>query len=571
MLVRVSGWSGPSGPRRSPGPSRTARSPSPGNPSPLRLAQRHLQLGHRHRVADRLARQFGRRLVQPLAQDRPQRLALLLLRLAGPGPRRPTPRMSTPPLDLRQPLACGRVPLPGGLVLLRPPPPAARCSRSPPAGPARRHADAPAPPPRPSPAGRAAAPTAAPAPPAGSRYAVTGSSASQRSTSPPAPAPGVAVRRLQGHRLQAHRLQRRRHRRLHLPRRREESLPRRLRQVAVGERHPAGQQFVQRRPEAVHVGRRAEWSEPPVGLLRGHVRRRAHAWPATVADDSPRAAPQRRLGRLGAASSPPGRPPGRPTTLARPQSTTSVSPYLPSMTLPGFRSRCTRRGCGRRRPRCTRPRTGAAGRGRPDASGPRRSTARAPGVSEPPIAAAASPRGEPHGVERPAVRVVAGPYTGTTPGAPACRSPPPPGRTARGWPGRRRAGPESSQRHLAADLRVLGDEHLRPARPGRAGTAPRWRVGGRGEAAGRRGRCVRVVHPSGRRGGRPSSRPGRRRPAGASAARRCRAPPASSRRTVRRPTTRRPGSAAGRRRAAARCSVHQGVEQVRPSSASRAP
>src|ERR1700733_2530263 len=29
-----------------------------------------------------------------------------------------------------------------------------------------------------------------------------------------------------------------------------------------------------------------------------------------------------------------------PSGLARPQSTTSVSPYLPSMMLPGFKSRC---------------------------------------------------------------------------------------------------------------------------------------------------------------------------------------------------------------------------------------
>jgi hypothetical protein len=29
-----------------------------------------------------------------------------------------------------------------------------------------------------------------------------------------------------------------------------------------------------------------------------------------------------------------------PTVLANPQSTTNVSPYLPSMMLPGFRSRC---------------------------------------------------------------------------------------------------------------------------------------------------------------------------------------------------------------------------------------
>ena len=34
-------------------------------------------------------------------------------------------------------------------------------------------------------------------------------------------------------------------------------------------------------------------------------------------------------------------PSGRSTALASPQSTTSVSPYCPSMMLPGFRSRCS--------------------------------------------------------------------------------------------------------------------------------------------------------------------------------------------------------------------------------------
>ena len=60
------------------------------------------------------------------------------------------------------------------------------------------------------------------------------------------------------------------------------------------------------------------------------------AEPSTVADDptadaglsGPPRFPVRRLGV-------------RPVALASPQSTTSVSPYLPSMTLPGFKSRCS--------------------------------------------------------------------------------------------------------------------------------------------------------------------------------------------------------------------------------------
>ena len=36
-----------------------------------------------------------------------------------------------------------------------------------------------------------------------------------------------------------------------------------------------------------------------------------------------------------------GPPSGRPIGLAKPQSTTSVSPYGPSIMLPGLRSRCS--------------------------------------------------------------------------------------------------------------------------------------------------------------------------------------------------------------------------------------
>jgi hypothetical protein len=56
------------------------------------------------------------------------------------------------------------------------------------------------------------------------------------------------------------------------------------------------------------------------------------AVPATVARPSADA------GRK-VASSLPGPPSGRPITLARPQSTSSVSPNAPSITLAGLRSR----------------------------------------------------------------------------------------------------------------------------------------------------------------------------------------------------------------------------------------
>ena len=173
----------------------------------------------------------------------------------------------------------------------------------------------------------------------GSRQAETGSSAIHRSTSSAsALRRGVAVLGLQGHRLEADRLQRPVDRRVELPRRRELAPlhgPEHLADVVALERRPAGQQAVERRAQAVDVARGPEALEVARGLLGAHVGRRA----------------QRRAGqRLGAAAGRAGhqrsaRPTTRarpgPSALARPQSTTSVSPCLPTMTLPGLMSRCS--------------------------------------------------------------------------------------------------------------------------------------------------------------------------------------------------------------------------------------
>ena len=99
------------------------------------------------------------------------------------------------------------------------------------------------------------------------------------------------------------------------------------------ERGLAGEQAIERGAQAVDVRARAEAVEVAGGLLGAHVGRRA----------------QRRAGqRLGAAAGRRGhqRPLVRrrtgsafPSGLARPQSTTRVSPCLPTITLPGLMSR----------------------------------------------------------------------------------------------------------------------------------------------------------------------------------------------------------------------------------------
>ena len=127
-------------------------------------------------------------------------------------------------------------------------------------------------------------------------------------------------------------------RRVELPRRRELAplhLAEHLADVVALERRPAGQQAVERRAQAVDVRPRPQAVEVAAGLLGAHVRRRAHR---RARQRLGRAAGRGRHQRPLAA-----RRPGsvRPSGLARPQSTTSVSPCLPTMTLPGLMSRCS--------------------------------------------------------------------------------------------------------------------------------------------------------------------------------------------------------------------------------------
>ena len=151
----------------------------------------------------------------------------------------------------------------------------------------------------------------------------------------------VTVLGPQRHRLQADRLQRPRHPRVDGAGRRE-----------VAALHPAERRRRRRCPPngALPVSRR-RGSRP--GCTRrwpgraGRAARRPARGSCTPAcprpspaasspSRCPRAGRKRRLVRDGS-----GGASARPVTLARPQSTTSVSPYLPSMMLPGFRSRCS--------------------------------------------------------------------------------------------------------------------------------------------------------------------------------------------------------------------------------------
>ena len=95
MLASVSGWSGPSaaveggaglGEQRDR-PLRVAQ-------AELRRAQGHLHPGHGERVAGRLPLDLGRRPVQPLAQDRRERLAVLLAAFSGSRSWKIEPRIS---------------------------------------------------------------------------------------------------------------------------------------------------------------------------------------------------------------------------------------------------------------------------------------------------------------------------------------------------------------------------------------------------------------------------------------------------------------------------------------------
>ena len=112
-----------------------------------------------------------------------------------------------------------------------------------------------------------------------------------------------------------------------------------LARVAVGERGLAGQEVIERGPQAEDVGRRADLVDLAGGLLGAHVLQGPQGPPSRVGST-----PETRT--KGAGSPRRGRPApvdppavGRPIGLARPQSTTRVSPNLPSMMLPGLRSR----------------------------------------------------------------------------------------------------------------------------------------------------------------------------------------------------------------------------------------
>ena len=119
------------------------------------------------------------------------------------------------------------------------------------------------------------------------------------------------------------------------PRRRELALPDGAEHVAESFLHrgPAGQQVVERRAQAVDVGPRAEVFQVSLGLLGAHVSRRAQRRPGSVSAEplaeelgtSVLLRPRR--ARIG------------PVALASPQSTTRVSPCLPTMMLAGLMSR----------------------------------------------------------------------------------------------------------------------------------------------------------------------------------------------------------------------------------------
>ena len=102
------------------------------------------------------------------------------------------------------------------------------------------------------------------------------------------------------------------------------------------ERRLAGQQAVEGRAQAVDVRPRAQALEVALGLLGAHVGRR----PQRRCRAASRRLP---LAELGTSVRSPESDPGstRPSGLASPQSTTSVSPCLPTMMLPGLMSRCS--------------------------------------------------------------------------------------------------------------------------------------------------------------------------------------------------------------------------------------
>ena len=145
----------------------------------------------------------------------------------------------------------------------------------------------------------------------------------------------VAVLGLQRHRLQAGCLERPVDPRVNLPGRPELAplhRPEHRADVVPLERRPAGQQAVERGPQAVNVAPRSQLLEVAAGLLGAHVSRRAQrAARQRLGAAAGRARHQRPFAR--------GVQVGLPEALARPQSTTRVSPCRPTMMLPGLMSR----------------------------------------------------------------------------------------------------------------------------------------------------------------------------------------------------------------------------------------
>ena len=101
----------------------------------------------------------------------------------------------------------------------------------------------------------------------------------RRRSSASAAADGVPPRRLLLQALQADRLQVARDRRIEPPRRHRlvaDDLEHRVHRRGRLERRPAGDQGIERRPQRIHVGRRADLAPLAAGLLRRHVAGRPH-------------------------------------------------------------------------------------------------------------------------------------------------------------------------------------------------------------------------------------------------------------------------------------------------------
>ena len=133
--------------------------------------------------------------------------------------------------------------------------------------------------------------------------------------------------RFQCHRLEADRFQWRWYRAVEGPRRREISLHdlvNHLRDILARKRDPAREYLVEGRTQAVNVAGRTELVDITTGLLGAHVRRRANrrallGLPGSISEPPPESCSKGWSLSAGMTSL-------LPITLARPQSTTRVSP-----------------------------------------------------------------------------------------------------------------------------------------------------------------------------------------------------------------------------------------------------